>query len=286
MVKYENIRKKILAIISFISICYSISGQAQTTDFMVLESRLYSLYESISRFEPDSINAKNNTLLLQLFDSVLRLPYSHEYPFSNLRLGNVASHDNTVRLFTWNVVHTEGNYYNYGLLQVYDKKQKSYSIYSLSDSSKTIQNAEQAVCTPQFWYGSAYYQLIEKKHKGETYYTLLGWNPNTIYTQKKVIETLYFNDNNEPVFGVPIIRTERNELHHRIVFEYSAKNSMMLRYDEQKKMLVYDHLSPSDDRYEGIFEFYGPDFSVDAYMFSHGEWLYTKDVDMRNPKKK
>ena len=58
----------------------------------------------------------------------------------------------------------------------------------------------------------------------------------------------------------------------------------MLRWEKKKKMIVFDHLSPAAIRYNGIYEFYGPDFSVDGYKFKKGKWRYFNDIDVRNPR--
>jgi len=56
---------------------------------------------------------------------------------------------------------------------------------------------------------------------------------------------------------------------------------MTLKYDEGKEMIIYDHLSPSEPKYEGQYEFYGPDFSYDGLKYENGIWNTYFDLDPR-----
>jgi hypothetical protein len=47
-------------------------------------------------------------------------------------------------------------------------------------------------------------------------------------------------------------------------------------------MIVFDHLSPIESGIEGVYKFYGPDFSYDGYEFKAGKWRYRSNLDVRN----
>ena len=46
---------------------------------------------------------------------------------------------------------------------------------------------------------------------------------------------------------------------------------MTLRWDEKEKLIIWDHLAPIESKYEGMPEFYGPDFTHDALKFKKGK---------------
>ena len=50
------------------------------------------------------------------------------------------------------------------------------------------------------------------------------------------------------------------------------------------KMIVFDHLAPSDPAYKNMFMFYAPDFSLDAYYYKNNVWYFSSDIDVRNNK--
>jgi hypothetical protein len=57
---------------------------------------------------------------------------------------------------------------------------------------------------------------------------------------------------------------------------------MSLRYQENKDWIVFDHLAPSQTSLEGQYEFYGPDFTFDAFQWEKKRWVFKANVDVRN----
>lgn len=273
----------------FLCVCMvMLFGQAfaQSKDFSVAEFNLTTVYSRITRFEPEEENVKNNQIFMRMLDSVLKIPESFEYPFSNLNIGKVTSPDQTFRFFTWFLIHTNGTYETFGLLQRYFKESNTVEVYPLIDKSSSMKNAIMANCTPKNWYGSIYYDIRMEKYDGITTYFLLGWTPNTTYTQKKVIETFRFDRKNNPTFGYQMVELKGKGFKKRVIFEYSSKQTMMLRYEKRKKMYVLDHIAAAEPRYEGIYEYYGPDFSIDGYKFRQGKLRYVEDIDLHSPRQK
>jgi hypothetical protein len=270
-----------------ISICLLFfSLQSFSQDFSTSEYTLSNIFLKIHRDSSETNNISNNAKFITVLDSVLKIPESFFYTFSSLKIGNVIAPDNTFRILTWNLMHENGTYENFGFLQKYDKESKKVTVYYLTDKSDVLKNQMQQVCSPDSWIGATYYMICQNKYDGQTFYSLIGWDPNNTYTQKKIIEILKFDNTGLPVFGIPIIELKGKGFQKRIIFEYSSKNTMMLRYDKRKKMIAFDHLSPSDFRYTDIYEFYGPDFSIDGYKFTKGKWRYQADIDIRNKRDK
>ena len=147
------------------------------------------------------------------------------------------------------------------------------------DKSDEITQPETEVLTDKNWFGALYFNIILKKHSGRKYYTLLAYDLNNLLTRKKIIDVLYFDENNMPHFGAPVFKNDE-VLINRVIFEYSASVVMSLNYFKKKKMIIYDHLSPSDPSYNGQYQFYGPDLSYDAYIFKKGKWNYIADVEL------
>ncbi|MBA7588034.1 hypothetical protein ES708_30082 [subsurface metagenome] len=67
-----------------------------------------------------------------------------------------------------------------------------------------------------------------------------------------------------------------------IEFEYNEKAVMSLRYNKDAKMIVFDHLSPSNASLQGNYEFYGPDFSYDGLTFEKGIWVHYENIVITN----
>ncbi|MFW5886668.1 MAG: hypothetical protein ACOCUL_02820, partial [Bacteroidota bacterium] len=153
--------------------------------------------------------------------------------------------------------------------------------FELNDNSENISNPEFETLSNQNWYGALYYQIIVNKHWLNEYYTLLGSDLNDLHSKKKLVEILQFGQNDQPVFGNPVFKN-REKAVTRIIFEYSAQANMVLTYDKDREMIIYDHLSPFRPSLKGKYQFYGPDFSYDGLKFENGIWNTYHDIDARN----
>ena len=72
----------------------------------------------------------------------------------------------------------------------------------------------------------------------------------------------------------------------RLVFEYSAKVVMFVRYEKRYKKIVYDHLIPSPKSMVGKYEFYYPDGTYDALEYEGTKWVHRSGFYATNGKDK
>ncbi len=278
---------------SFILITLLFSNQifAQKTNFdkdsiADKADSLSMLFKNLKDTKLESEKKEINNQILSAFENALALENSFLYPFDELStISNLKSADKQMRIFTWNLAYDDGTHEYFGFVQYYLKKKKKYLTFQLHDKSCEMPSPDAASLNSENWFGALYYQLIEVKDKGKKYYTLLGWDGNNISTTKKIIEVLSFSATGKPEFGASIFRLEEGRV-KRVIFEFAKQAQMSLRYDEKSKMIVFDHLSPSDAKLKGEKKYYGPDFSYDGLLFKKGKWLYVPDIDIRNPREK
>lgn len=219
-------------------------------------------------------------LFTQRLDSLL----SNDKDFFDADLSEVRSlsalksSDNRIRIFTWNMPLDDGTYDYHGRLML--NQGKSKIIIPLKAIENSDENTERKRLSSTQWKGAIYYDIIRKKHRKNTYYTLLGWDGHNNLSTKKIIEVLKVSKSGELTFGAPIF-VEKKVLNRKI-FEYSKKASMSLTYDSKKDRIVFDHLAPISSNLTGMFEFYSPDFTYDAFNWRKGKWHFEKNVDARN----
>jgi hypothetical protein len=215
------------------------------------------------------------------FENVLKKQGSFYYPFDSIfSIGKIQSNDGLVRIFTWYAIKADGSHIHFGFIQYLSKAEKEVLLFPLIDKSNEIKELEMASLTNDNWYGATYYEIIESKSQYGQLYVLLGWDGNTIYSNKKVVESLVFTESGRPKFGKPVFVSGRSKV-KRIVFEYSRMASMMLTYSTDFQMIVMDHLSPSSPIYNGNKQFYGPDFSYDALKYEDGLWVYYPAINFK-----
>ena len=279
MDKYKNI---VILILFWIPAPGLFSQNTDATSIQEYEQKLSELFNDMSKYNNDIEKEKINNKIIKKFEQLLSIEGSFSYPFDSLRhVGKISSKDNKLRIYTWNLPYINGTHKYFGFIQYYPPREKSFLLYKLIDCSDDYKSSENLILTDTSWLGALYYEIIEKKYDGDTYYTLLGFDFNDLLTAKKIIEVLYFTDDKVPVLGKPVFNY-RNKLCNRIIFEYSSKVSMSLKYNEDLNMIIFDHLSPSKPSYEGHFMYYGPDFSYDGLEFRDGVWNEIHDVDVRN----
>jgi len=279
---------KSIYLISFCFLVSEVFAQKQLSEkdkafFLNYELKLQSLQNKLFSTKIDSLKVKYNKEFLAVLDTVLSAELSFYYPFDSLtQIARLTSPDNKFRIINWNIYKGDGAYFYFGFLQSFVSKDGKYEYFKLVDRSAGIKNPETYIGEPDKWFGMLYYGKIIKN---EDYYTLLAWDGNDKITQKKFIEILYFKDNGDPVFGKDVFKMPKKNP-RRIVFEYSSEITMSLKYNEDKRMIVFDHLAPKDPFMEGQYQFYGPDFSYDAFDYSKGKWKFIPDIDIKNIKNK
>lgn len=241
------------------------------------EKELSALFESLKKSPTKEESLSLHTQIETMLHKTLKDPKSFQYPFENLSfLGKIYSDDNLLRIYTWNVPFTDGTF-TYGCI-IQHKKNNKLTVFKIKDAAyKPELNRFIAINN---WYGALYYRAIPVTYKKNTYYTLLGWSGNDDLTNFKTIDALTFNGAKVQL-GLPVFK-RKNKTTHRYLLEYGARYSMSLDYDKKKKQIIFDHLAPSSNKYEGVHTDYGPDFSYDAFQLKKKDWIFKEDVDARN----
>ncbi len=240
-----------------------------------LRQKFRTLVTVMTNEKREEVNREITSLMVE----ALEVPGSFSYPFDSLLyMGKIMSPDSLLRLYSWNIpLAGDGNLYS-GILQFRDTLNKSERIYILQHSPAPDEEFEFREFGVNDWYGALYYQIVPVELEGKKAYTLIGLDHNDHYTNRKIIDLL-IPDNGGLTFGAPVFRMS-DSLKNRVVFNYSSRVVMHLRYHEDLEKIVCDHLSPHDPRYKGQYRYYGPDFSYDGFVFEDGEWVYLHDIDV------
>ncbi len=273
--------------------CIVFNINAQFNRYLIdSENRLIHIFDTLFKKDnvryilSDSLKLLYSNMVMKELLDVLNTENAFNYTFNSLdRLGKVTSADSLVKLFTWNIMLSDGSYRYYGiLLQRASKTDTKAKIFSLTDYSDSLpeKELEQLTLNNKRWIGAVYYQIVNYKYKNQTYYILIGWDGYSRYINRKIVDVLYFNARGKPVFGKSIFKSDEKTV-KRLIFYHSIKASMVCKYDENLKAIVFDHLVPSSTVYKGMYEFYGPNGTYDAYFQKKNMWIYKKDIEVNNP---
>ncbi|HPZ04022.1 MAG TPA: hypothetical protein PLH70_07690 [Bacteroidales bacterium] len=280
-------------------------------DFAYWEDTLSTLRSKVMSSPGEELRMALNEEFMTLFEEFLWLDGSFQHQWSADSLFSVVdSPDKLLRIYTWYIIKDDFTYENFGFLQFYNAGRKKYVIYPLYDRKNTLSYPEYEIGDLNQWYGAVYYQIIPLVHKKKTYYTLLGWNGNDLFTNEKVIEVLQFDpDSQSPViFGAKIFKDYRSKV-SRLIFKYSKEASLSLKYEthtyevstgkrdpktknmiyevKSAPMIIFEELIPMEDNMPVLNAFLVPESSLNqGFIESKGEWRYITRVKGRNPDKK
>jgi len=292
--------------------------QAPSSDSLVsLAKLMYSGESDIIRYEA-------NDRFMTLLKEELLTPDAFQLAFDSVKsLAVVYPGDKKFKIYTWSLPLLTDKYETYGLMLVFSNKSHTYKIIELRDVSNDIVNAEKEILKKGIWYGAIYYQLIEKKYNGEKYYTVIGWNGGNGLFQQKVLDVITFDRNDDPVFGKLVFRGKGFSGYKRVIFRFSSKVVMKLRFEEitiqtvtkkerekhnqrinqnndealrtpkkktivktrSEEMIVFDHLVPLRPELEGQYQFYYPySEKGNGFTFDDGRWVYQQVQTTDDPK--
>ena len=289
--------------VCFLILFCCFNGHSQKKfDFYFWEDSLVHLRQNVMTAKNETERLLWNEDFMNLLESILQEPNSFHFAWNSVTNFSVLeSPDRLFKIFTWHVEKDNYIIENYGFLQVYNENRKKYVIYPLYDQRNTIDYPNEAIVDHNQWYGAVYYNLIPLPIKNGTYYTLLGWNGNNLFTNQKVIEILHFDKDFTPIFGAKVFKNYPKKSVARIIFEYNKNSSLSLKYDKQsypvntgkrdpktKKvlfeivsnyMIIYEQLIPIDNSMSYIAAFAVPESSLNqGFIIQDGKWLFLPSV--------
>ena len=83
-------------------------------------------------------------------------------------------------------------------------------------------------------------------------------------------------------FGAPVFRYKK-ERYYRYIIEYKEDAAVSVRYNKDIKSIVFPHLTPINDELTGLYDFYIPDGSIDAFELKNGTFKFKENI--QNPNK-
>ena len=237
-------------------------------------SRIVMSREAADRFRSDS-------LFTRMLVRALKIPYSFNYPFDSIiHISKLYSPDSVFRIFTWQVVRDENLNRRHGAIQV-RTSDGSLKLFPLIDRTQVISHPIDTVTNNEWWIGSIYYKIIHKKNNNADYYTLLGYDENTMKSTKKRIEVLTFDAAGKPVFGGPYFSFEedsvRKPMQTRFWIEYKKEGNARLQFDEEMDMIIFDHLISENNEPDKKYT-YIPDGDYEGFKWKNGKWVHINKV--------
>lgn len=242
---------------------------------------LEELYDRLVDNYNDNDRIRINDSIRMILDGYVKSDTVFSHRFTNLRyLGQIMSPDSLLKIITWNLVlvNEPGRYFCYFI-----RKQEPGTkniIYRLSANYNEIPIKTDTTYSEPEWYGALYYDLKPYIIDNRRCWVLLGIDYGNAVISRKIIEVLNFTPEDAIVFGRKWFVTGEDKM-YRAVFQYASNAMMSLKFRSDSS-IIFDHLVPFSPTLKEDRQYYGPDYSSDAYNFKNGLWKLIINVDARN----
>ena len=71
----------------------------------------------------------------------------------------------------------------------------------------------------------------------------------------------------------------KKELLYRFILEYKEDASVSIRYIDKIKSIIFPNLIPLNENLEGLYDFYVPDGSINAFELVNGSFKFKENID-------
>jgi hypothetical protein len=279
------VKKPLIYIIFLFAI--STAAEAQKiapVDLKILRKKEDSLKLIVKNVIVDSFTAgrmRSDSQFVKTLVRGLQVRNSFYYPFDSVKgIRDIYAPDSTFRILTWQISFDDYYCRQRGAIQ-YRTPDGSLKLVPLRDYSEFSDDAMDSVRTKDNWIGAVYYNVVETKYNGKNYYTLFGFDENSIRSNKKWIEVLTFDSRNMPVFGGQYFTFDKDSVkrkpQYRFSIEYKKEASTTVNYDPDMEMILVDHLISETDEPDLPYT-YVPDGDYEGFKWSKGKWEHIDKV--------
>ena len=272
----------IIIVISSVQVCSA--QKILSADRKKIKEKEDSLQHLAADIILDSLTAgrmRSDSLFIKTLVRALQVKNSFYYPFDSVQgVSKLYAPDSTFRLFTWNISFDDYYSRQRGAIQL-RTNDGSLKLVALRDFSEFTSDAMDSVRTKTNWIGAVYYDIVKTSYNGKNYYTLIGFDNNSVMSNKKWLEVLTFDERNEPVFGGKYFSFEKDSAkrapQYRYNLEYKKEARAILKYDEDGKLIIVDHLVSETDEPENKWT-YVPDGDYEAFKWQNGKWVHIDKI--------
>ncbi len=226
---------------------------------------------------------RNDDLFTRSLVRALKMPNSFYYPFDSVETMTIQyPKDSSFRIFTWHYEIDEQTFRQKGAIQK-NIPDGSLSLFPLFDASEYGDEPNDTVRQASNWIGAIYYKIIQNQlSNGQKVYTLLGYDENGLRSTKKWVDILTFGANGQPQFGGDYFNFGGNDSlwqrsWKRFNIEFKKEGRARLTYDDEKGVIVFDHLVSESKEPEKKYT-YIPDGDFEGLKWQNGKWTYVENV--------
>jgi hypothetical protein len=282
-----NTGKYLRALSLFCCVLLALNSYAQinSSDRKLLRKKEDSLQQLAAYIILDSfpgVRMRADSLMTRTFVRALQVKNSFYYPFDSVQgVSKLYAPDSSFRILTWNVTFSPYYSRQRGAIQI-RTSDGSLKLFPLRDVSEFTGDPMDSTRTKSNWIGAVYYDIAKTTYNGKNFYTLIGYDYNSVMSSKKWIEVMSFDKSGEPVFGEnKFFSYEKDSIRkqpaYRYSLEYKKQARAILQYDPELKLILIDHLISENDQPDNRWT-YVPDGDYEAFTWQNGKWVHIDKV--------
>lgn len=250
---------------------------SQLSPLEILEDSLVFMVDSMYFSSLDESRIDGSYEFIRLFKKFLHTPGSFSAPLTKLRekITIIEAPDQRFRLYNWEVVRSGYERRYYGAIQSSDGE--SMPLVDISD--QIIRGAEDSTFSNSRWFGCLYYNIQMKDIGNQRMYFLLGWNGNSLNSDRKLVEAMRLG-NKQVAFGAPVfnlIDRGKRRSTKRMIIEYQKGAKLSLNLDAETGNIIFDHcesqIGDPAKKYTYI-----PDGTYDGLRWEKDQWVMDENM--------
>lgn len=192
---------------------------------------------------------------------------------------DVISPDSSFRIITAHAMIDKDEYVYYGGL--FDASSKQFIPFK--QDAFLMDKFDKQTFSFASWYGAVYYGVYPFKKGRKTAYLLFGIQNVDYFTRMKVMDVLWKDEDTwklgKSVFHYQSEKMSEADTLSRFYQVYAAEAPIVMNYDENEDMIVFDHLMPIKGMYPGQETAWVPDGTYSGFKWSKGYWRFVEKLE-------
>ena len=256
---------------------YNGNGQLNKNLLDSLQKEMVVYADDMLNNSDNNARLKSDSIFTKKLVQALKNKFSFYYTFDSItQISKIYSPDSLFKIFTWDILLDNDLHIQRGAIQ-YNTKEGELKLIPLFDVTNYDTTIFNKVSNNKNWVGAVYYNIIVNTFKNKSYYTLFGFDLNNSKSTKKILEVLYFNELNNPVFGGDFFDFKECENQYftinRLILEYKKDALVKLNYDAKNKEIFFNYIISENNNNVDKSTFI-PEGSLEYVRWEMGKWTY------------
>jgi hypothetical protein len=186
------------------------------------------------------------------------------------------SDDHSIKIISWQI-EIQNKDYHY-CAYIFSKNNKPVFLKSIN---RNLDRINYESMDRDNWYGAMYYHFLPITLDG--FYTVFGYRFSNTGFKYRIIELIKIEDG-KVIFGAPRFKYKdakgEEDFGYRKLIAYSPSANVALKYDEESKMIYYDHVEQFTDPKSAEI-ILAPDGTFESYELNDQYWNYNPYLKLK-----